>query len=92
MIRFQLRTLLILLTMLGVLFARIGYLKHKTESHRQRVTKLVSRIVEAKENVANVVTSEMIKRAVSVQLSDPTLWKKISEAKQNKFQKTLFYI
>jgi hypothetical protein len=80
--QFRLRTLLILLTILGVLFARIGYLKHKAESHRQRVSKLVSRIVEAKENVARGVTSEVIEHAVSVQLSDPALWKKIGEAQK----------
>ena len=80
--RYTLRTLLIVLAILGALFARIGYLKHKAESHRQKISKLVSRIVEAQENVAKGVTSEVIEHAVSIQLSDPALWKKIREAQK----------
>src|SRR5262245_12092456 len=80
--RYRLRTLLIVLTILGALFARIGYLKHKAQFHRQKVSNLVSRMLGAKENIARGITSDVIEHAVSVERSDPALWKRIREAQK----------
>jgi len=43
--RYSLRTLLILVTVLGVLFARVAYLKQSAISHRQKAAALVLRLV-----------------------------------------------
>jgi hypothetical protein len=41
MFRYKLRTLLILLAFFGLVFARIGYLKHMGDSHREKAARLM---------------------------------------------------
>jgi hypothetical protein len=47
MTRYRLRTLLIVLSLLCVVIARIAYLKHKADFHQKDFNRLVPRIAEA---------------------------------------------
>jgi hypothetical protein len=57
--RYRLRTLLILMAVAGLLFARIGYLKRMANSHRQAAANLIPGIATAERDSALGVESSV---------------------------------
>jgi hypothetical protein len=79
--RYRLRTLLILLTLLAGLFARIGYLKNRAGYHRRQVSSTISRLITHPVNVENGITEEVMNRAIrNATLDKASVWKQIRGA------------
>jgi hypothetical protein len=94
--QFRLRTLLILLTFLGVLFARIGYLKRMASFHRQlaegRIAKTVDRAAAYPDNVSRGADRKLIETTLRGEINhDPaSRWKEIREASKTGAKRDAF--
>ena len=94
--RYRLRTLLILLTFLGVLFARIGYLKRMASFHRQlvegRIAKTADRAATHPHNVSIGADRKLIEITLREEINrDPaSRWKQIREASKTGAKRDAF--
>ena len=72
MLRFSLRTLLILVTVFGCGFARIAYLKHKADFHRREASVRIARITNGTNNryeqIARTVRKDNLNQTISWRL------------------------
>jgi hypothetical protein len=81
MMRFRLRTLMIVLALLAGLFARIGYLKSRAAFHRRQVSSTISRLVTRPLEMQSGITQAVMNRAIGdATLDNASVWKQIRVA------------
>jgi hypothetical protein len=79
MLRYRLRTLMIVLALCGAIFARIGYIKRMAEFHRREATAGFSRLArEFGESPEQIVPMQV--QAVRDCEGDPSTWQLIRES------------
>jgi hypothetical protein len=65
--RFRLRTLLIFVTIVAIVCARIAYLRQKSEMHRQTATQILTRINHMSEANARMALRRLLARGLPIQ-------------------------
>src|SRR5262249_16788929 len=70
--RFRLRTLLIVITIAAIVFARIAYLRQKSEIHRQATTQILTRINHMTEAEAQNALRQLLAGGIPIKTIEVT--------------------